>query len=225
MGSPLAGGGVGARRAPALPPQRPILDPLGVSTRQQPLYQMYPSRWKESGDRSIRDKQVVAMANWVQSMGPWDTYATFTFARECSVDRAWPKFARFMKAKLPGVSYFGAVEKNPDVMGTNPGSHVHALLGDLGVRRKQVWEEWFKLYGINRVLPIVERHQTVMCVAVNGQPCAPFPMPHHDAGMTVADYCSKYVCKDGAWWDVKVSPWRIRSEEKDLALFSSAATT
>src|ERR1039457_825664 len=110
-------------------------------------------------------------------------------------------------------------------MGTNPGSHVHALLGDLGVRRKPVWEEWFKLYGINRVLPIVERHQTVMCVAVNGQPCAPFPMPHHDAGMTVADYCSKYVCKDGAWWDVKVSPWRIRSEEKDLAPFSSAATT
>jgi hypothetical protein len=50
------------------------------------------------------------------------------------------------------------------------------------VQRREVWDEWKTTYGRNRIEPV-------------------------RALSDVARYCSKYVSKEGAWWNVKlVSP-------------------
>jgi hypothetical protein len=179
---------------------------------------MYPSRWKDPVERSKRDALVVEMGNWVRSLATWEDYATLTFAKEYSVDGVAKRVEKFMASRLPGCSYFYAVEANPDFFGNNPGAHSHMLLNGLKVQRKQVWAEWFELYGINRILPIVGRRETVMVVAEDGVPCVPYPRDNYDGGMTVADYCAKYVCKNGAWWNVHLQPWLMNREPAALVL-------
>jgi hypothetical protein len=185
---------------------------------------MYPSRWKKPEDRSGRDRLVIEMGNWVNGLAPWKDYATLTFSKECSVFGASRKYERFMRSRLPGVSHFYAIEENPNYMGSNPGSHVHALWVDLGVKRKQVWQEWFKQYGIGRILPIEQRETLVpmrrrsYTDGVAGEWSEPFLDKATDGGMTVADYCAKYVCKDGAWWNAIVQRGRSRAPGGALVL-------
>lgn len=179
---------------------------------------MYPERWKDPEDRSRRDRLVVAMGEWVHSLAPWDTYATMTFARQYSVDGVAKRVGKFMAQKLPGVSYFAAEELNPDYGGNNPGAHAHVLMVDLQVKRKQVWAEWFKSHGNSRILPIVERQTSVLIVAENGYPCEPYAASVPDRGMTVADYCAKYVCKGGTWWHWGLTPWRKGAVAEELVL-------
>ena len=81
-----------------------------------------------------------------------------------------------MKREMRGVSYFYALEENPG----RDGYHVHALWCDCKNKsRRDIWRKWFDRYGRNRIEPVNSRDD-------------------------VADYCAKYVTKEGAWWNVKL---------------------
>jgi hypothetical protein len=70
-----------------------------------------------------------------------------------------------------GVSYFYALEQNPG----RDGFHVHALWCDCKSKsRRAIWQTWFNRYGRARIEPVNNRDD-------------------------VADYCAKYVTKEGAW--------------------------
>lgn len=120
-----------------------------------------------------------AMATWVHQLAPWEVIGHFTFVWESSLTAAQRAFEKFMARNLRDVSYFYAVEQNPN----RGGHHVHALWADcVGVRRKEMWKRWFDRYGRARIEPINSRFDVV-------------------------NYCSKYVSKEGAWWNLKlVSP-------------------
>lgn len=92
-----------------------------------------------------------------------------------------------MREALPEVSYFYAVEQNP----SRDGHHVHAMWDSLGAPRKATHKEWLKRYGRNRIEPV------------------------RNFG-DVVGYCSKYVVKEGAWWDFHLS----RSRYAGVAKFS-----
>jgi hypothetical protein len=47
------------------------------------------------------------------------------------------------------------------------------------VRRREIWRTWFERYGRNRIEAVHSRDD-------------------------VADYCAKYVTKEGAWWNVRL---------------------
>jgi hypothetical protein len=81
-----------------------------------------------------------------------------------------------MRNEMRGVSYFYTLEQNPG----RDGFHVHALWCDCKNRSRQhTWRIWFERYGRNRIEPV-------------------------NSPDDVADYCAKYVCKEGAWWNVKL---------------------
>jgi hypothetical protein len=119
------------------------------------------------------------MVSWVDGLAPWRVIAHHTFAWEASIWSAQKSYERFMAKSCKGLSYFYAVEENP----SRDGHHVHALWADCeGVQRSDIWSRWKSLYGRNRIEPVRSLAD-------------------------VAAYCSKYVTKEGAWWNVKlVSP-------------------
>lgn len=81
-----------------------------------------------------------------------------------------------MRQALPGLSYFYAIEQNP----SRDGHHVHAIWDSLEAPRKATHREWLNRYGRNRIEPV--------------------------RGLqAVENYCAKYVCKEGAWWDFHLS--------------------
>ena len=77
---------------------------------------------------------------------------------------------------MPDASYFYALEQNPE----RDGYHVHALWCDCnGKSRREIWEKWFHCYSRARIDPVNRRDD-------------------------VADYCAKYVTKEGSWGNVKL---------------------
>jgi hypothetical protein len=121
------------------------------------------------------------MSDWVNWLAEWQVIAHLTFSWECSMDSGRRVYERFMKRHLGRVSYFYALEQNP----ARDGFHVHALWADAGtVFRKEAWSAWFTRYGRARIEPV--RYQ-----------------------QDVSGYCAKYVCKERAWWDVKLQ-WHRR---------------
>jgi hypothetical protein len=142
----------------------------------------------------------LVMANFVEDLARWQVYFTGTFVFECRQDSARRCYEKFMERGLPSVTYFYALELN------GHGWHVHALWsGTDQVFRRDVWAKWFDRYGINRILPIRQRASD---------------------GFTVAKYCAKYLCKEGAWWNTNARPagerqppspmqrsWLLRSEQ------------
>ncbi len=121
-------------------------------------------------------EQNTEIAEWVHSLAPWSVIAHQTFSWEASLTSAQRCFEKFMKRDLPEVSYFYAIEQNP----SRDGHHVHALWSDCeAVQRTLVWERWKARYGRNRIEPVNSRGD-------------------------VTSYCSKYVTKHGAWWNVKL---------------------
>jgi hypothetical protein len=122
------------------------------------------------------------MSVWVSSLAPWSVIAHHTFRWEASLWSARRCYERFMKKELPELGYFYALEHNP----SREGFHCHALWTDnvqehagVEVQRSQIWARWFKRYGRNKIEP-------VRSVA------------------DVADYCAKYVTKEGSWWNVQL---------------------
>jgi hypothetical protein len=127
--------------------------------------------------------EALEMAQWVHTLAPWDVILHLTFAWQSSLDSARRCFEKFMSKRYPRVSYFYALEANP----SRDGFHVHALWADAaGVFRKEVWAAWFKSYGRARIEPVRSVDD-------------------------VAAYCSKYVTKAGAWWNVKLQWHRIQA--------------
>lgn len=131
------------------------------------------------------------MVQWVHSLAPWQVIAHLTFRWEVSLDSARRLYERFMRKKLASLSYFYAEEQNP----SRDGYHVHALWADCkGLYRKEAWHSWFHRFGRARIEPVRSEGD-------------------------VASYCSKYVTKEGAWWNVKLQWHRsqaLRSEPFNL---------
>ena len=99
-----------------------------------------------------------------------------TFAWEASIDSAQRCYEKFMRKEMRGVSYFYALEQNPN----RDGYHVRALWCDcLNKSRRDVWQAWFKRYGRARIELVNNRDD-------------------------VADYRAKYVAKEGSGWNVKL---------------------
>jgi hypothetical protein len=118
----------------------------------------------------------LVMAHWVDELAPWQVIAHHTFAWEASIWSAQKSYERFMRKEVPGVSYFYALEENP----SRDGHHVHALWADCeAVHRSAIWEHWKARYGRNRIEPVRSVEDVV-------------------------SYCSKYVTKERAWWNVKL---------------------
>jgi hypothetical protein len=121
-------------------------------------------------------QQNIVIADWVYSLAPWQVISHLTFSWEASISSAQRCYEKFMRTEMRGVSYFYALEQNP----CRDGFHVHSLWCDCKAKsRKAVWETWFNRYGRARIEPINNRDDVV-------------------------DYCAKYVCKENAWWDVKL---------------------
>lgn len=122
------------------------------------------------------------MERWVSDLAPWEVIAHLTFRWEAGLMSAAKAFERFMGRDLDDVSYFYAVEQNP----SRDGHHVHALWAHaVGVQRSRAWRKWFDRFGRARIEPV---------------------RSHED----VSNYCAKYVAKECAWWNVKLSPATLR---------------
>lgn len=137
-----------------------------------------------------RSRDAETMFRWVHALASWRVITHNTFVWEASLTSAQRAYERFMRRVLPEVSYFYAIERNPG----RDGYHIHALWADCeGVFRKKIWEAWFTRYGRNRVEPVLSKAD-------------------------VADYCSKYVTKEGAWWNVRlVAPELFHRNERSPA--------
>jgi hypothetical protein len=141
---------------------------------------MNRARNLEPADRLRAAQLAVEMGDWVHSLTPWQVIAHMTFSWEASIDSAQRCYEKFMRTEMRGVSYFYALERNPE----RNGYHVHALWCDcLNKSRREIWQTWFARYGRARIEPVNNRDD-------------------------VADYCAKYVTKEGSWWNVKLlSQW------------------
>jgi hypothetical protein len=137
--------------------------------------------------KQFTDLQKLEMSCWVSNLANWEVIAHHTFEWEASIWSAQKSYERFMKRELHDVSYFYAIEQNP----SRCGHHVHALWADCeGVQRSSIWDKWHEHYGRNRIEPVRSQND-------------------------VTDYCSKYVTKEGAWWNVKiVSPLLFHRAQK-----------
>jgi hypothetical protein len=134
------------------------------------------ARYVVPADRLKAAEMCVAMGDWVHSLAPWQVISHLTFAWEASIWSAQRCYEKFMRIEMRGVSYFYALEENPG----RDGFHVHALWCDCkNIRRTEIWEKWFHRYGRARIEPVNSRDD-------------------------VADYCAKYVTKEGSWWNVKL---------------------
>lgn len=118
---------------------------------------------------------------WIQELAPWSVMATFTFRWQAGIYSAQRCFEKTMRRRLPGVSYYEAIEANPG----RDGYHVHSLWADCRtVYRKEEWSNWLKRYGRSRIEPV-------------------------RSAADVSDYASKYLCKGDAWWNVKLQWHRL----------------
>ena len=155
---------------------------MNIASPNEKLSSPFESRGPASWDSVPHHKSPASqlrcdeMTAYVYGLAPWKVIAHHTFVWEASLWSARRSFERFMSRDCREVSYFYALEQNPG----RPGFHVHALWADCeAVQRRRVWEKWFVSYGRNRIEPV------------------------RGIG-DVARYCSKYVCKEGAWWNVKI---------------------
>lgn len=161
---------------------------------------MIAQRYKRIADQSKEDGQQEQMAEWVNGLAPWEDYGTFTYRWEAGLWSAVKGFTKFYnRHELRNVSYFLGVEENPG----RDGYHLHAIFCDHPVRRSVVWREWFKVYGRIRLTPIVEAAEYWQGKTLEHQVACASPR-----AQAVADYVSKYVCKEGTWWDVRMCGFR-----------------
>ncbi len=95
-----------------------------------------------------------------------------------------------MKREMWGVPYFYALEQNP----CRDGFHIHALWCDCKNKsRREIWRIWFERCGRNRIEPLNSRDN-------------------------MADYCAKYVTKEGSWCDIKLLRHRHPQDLTNYAL-------
>lgn len=110
-----------------------------------------------------------ALIEWMESITYWTTKLDMTFKWNCNEFTAKRHFTRWMAKHLPGSTYLYAIEQDPNqnkVSGTSQGlnqaCHVHAisdtkwniLMVKKGLYRKDLWADWKKQYGMNRIEPV-----------------------------------------------------------------------
>jgi hypothetical protein len=127
------------------------------------------------------------MVQFVHGLAAWEVIAHLTFRWEVSLDSARRGYEKFMRKALPRISYFYAEEQNP----SRDGYHVHALWADCkSIYRKDVWAAWFERFGRARIEPVRSKDD-------------------------VSQYCSKYVTKQGAWWNTSLQWHRVQKLRGD----------
>lgn len=137
----------------------------------------------------------IQRVEWIQNLAPWRVMATFTFRWEVGIFSAQRCFEKTMRRRLPGVSYYEAIEANP----SRDGYHVHSLWADCEtVFRKQEWANWLKRYGRSRIEPVRSRAD-------------------------VSDYASKYLVKGDSWWNVCLQ-WHRRQQISGVPFSISSNT-
>jgi hypothetical protein len=120
-----------------------------------------------------RQLDKIQRVEWIQSMGPWEVMMTGTFRWEASMESGRRCFTKWIRRKLPRVSYYYVLEQNP----SRDGFHVHSLWADAQtVYRREMWADWVKRYGRARIEPVRSAKDS-------------------------ADYASKYLTKPNCWWD------------------------
>lgn len=135
---------------------------------------------------------------WIESLvapDGWEVMSTFTFRWEASVESARRCFTRWIRKRLPGVSWYYAIEANP----SREGCHVHSLWADAsGFRRKALWQEALKRWGFARIEPVRSKRDS-------------------------SDYASKYLTKTDGWFDVYLQWHRMQKlHHADFKLRSEA---
>lgn len=143
-----------------------------------------------------RSLDTLQRVQWIESLvapDGWEVMSTFTFRWQASAASAQRCFTRWIRKRLPGVSYFYAIEANP----SRDGNHVHSLWADAsGVNRRVVWSEVFERWGRARIEPVRSKRDS-------------------------SDYASKYLCKPNAWYDVHLQWHRMRKlHDADFQLHS-----
>ena len=126
------------------------------------------------------------MGDWVHSLAPWQVISHLTFSWQASIWSAQRCYEKFMRTEMRGVSYFDALEENIRARW----HHAHAFGVTAKASRGNTSGGWFEHSGRNRIEPVNKRDD-------------------------VADYCAKYACKEGAWWDVKPRVTGTRSSRAD----------
>jgi len=112
----------------------------------------------------------------------WEVMSTFTFRWEASVDSARRCFTRWIRKRLPGVSWYYAIEANP----SREGCHVHSLWADASAfHRKSLWQEARKKWGYARIEPVRSKRDS-------------------------SSYASKYLSKTDGWYDVHLQWHRLQ---------------
>jgi hypothetical protein len=140
-----------------------------------------------------RNLAALQMAEWVHGLAPWECIAHLTFRWEASFDSGRRGFEKFMAQRFPWMSYFYALEQNPGRLGC----HVHALWSDTrNVYCREAWASWFDRYGRNKIELVRSKDD-------------------------VASYCAKYVCKERAWWNVRLQWHRMPGHKLELEVNTS----
>jgi hypothetical protein len=129
---------------------------------------------------------------WIESLvAPtgWEVMCTFTFRWEASVDSARRCYERWIRKRLPQISWFYCIEPNP----SREGCHVHALWADcLTVQRSAIWHELTGTkehpgrWGYSRIEPVKSKADS-------------------------SAYASKYLTKSDAWFDLKLQWHRLQT--------------
>jgi hypothetical protein len=77
---------------------------------------MNVARYIEPGDRVKAAALAVEMGDWVHLLAPWQVISHLTFSWEASIWSAARCYEKFMRSELRGVSYFYALEQNPELL-------------------------------------------------------------------------------------------------------------
>lgn len=113
------------------------------------------------------------VSDWLSGF-PWEWWSTFTFRFDCSSYSAKNIFQKTWDKT--GLDYFMAIEWHK----WRKSVHIHALMGNtLGIRRLTQMDEWYKRYGIARIMP-------------------------YNAKLGAKHYITKYIVKELADWDIRI---------------------
>jgi hypothetical protein len=128
---------------------------------------------------------------WILELARWEVMATFTFKWETSLDWTRSVYSKWIRKRLPGISWFYALERNP----SRDGYHVHSLWADCqSIYRKAIWQEVTERWGYARIEPV--------------RSCT-----------DSAGYAAKYLCKEDGWYDIKLQWHRMKKlHEQPFAL-------
>lgn len=109
-----------------------------------------------------------ALIEWIESVTHWTTKLDMTFSWNTNQFTVKRLFTNWMSENLPGSTYMYSIEQDPNQskvaksgQGLNKACHIHAisdtkwdiLKEKKGLLRKDLWHDWYKRYGRNKIVP------------------------------------------------------------------------